>query len=185
MKNSRRKIDTLVDSDIGLLNSDPNKILKEQFLSLFSIHGIKEKACADLGIRLAQLNSWLEDADFKLDYEHAEASANAEMRYKHWYVGMFGEEEPLVYQGQLQWTEKRDENGNIIYKRNEKTGKYIRRNGERVPVMVPATIMKVDHKALIRELEAREGNTYRRKMDVTTNNAPIKLYGTEMPIDDL
>ena len=159
---------------------EPKELTKEQqrqFLSHFEIHGIMGRAARECGFQPHVIKRWLEtDEDFAKLYADSKEMADDDMRHKMWERGMHGWEEPVVYQGQIQMRPVTDENGAPV--------QVDLPNGQKATVMEPVTITKFDNKLLSKEIEARKPEIYKKRVDITTNDKPLKTY-VNFPMEDV
>lgn len=80
---------------------------------------------------------------------------------------MIGYEEPVVYQGQLQYTESRDEDGEIVLGKNGK------------PRMVPLTILRPNAQLHMFVLKGAKPEKYRERQQIeATVKSDVKFSGT-------
>ncbi len=168
----RRRLRNAAKAAEADVRRERTEVLKLAFLEEVREHGIKSVAARKLGISVSTVEDWLDnDEEFQVEMRRALTESAEKMRFKVWDHAMNGVPEPVVYQGAI------SERLNPRFKSAEETPDE--------PVTVPVTVRKYDHKLLLRELEARLPGTYKRRMDITSDDKPIVKRYINMPIEDI
>lgn len=143
----------------------------DAFLEQFREHGIRSTAARSLALDPCQVDKWRKrDEEFDAQYRAAEKEAMERMRYISWKRSTIGWDEPLTFQGSVQMK------ANPAFISKEETPDE--------PERIPETVRKFDNKLLVKELEARAPEVYKKRVDVTSGGEAVKTY-VNMPIDEM